>query len=155
MKKQIFVLALVIIMALSLSSCDLLSIFGGVASEGGVTVVIENTDGTYDVYTAELDAVENKSEGAAGVVEYLSEREENPRYLDMVNSTYGAYVNAIGSIKAEENTYVLIYTSLETDSYEGAPTVLYEGITLYQAGLGLSAMTVNEDSVILFRLETF
>ena len=153
MKKKILALLLALVIGLlALTSCDIL--WGDVADEGKVTVVVENVDGTYDVYKANLDAVENKSEGAKGVIEHLN-KGESALYLEMVDSTYGAYVSAIGSIKESfaDNKYVVVYTSVATDSYEGAPTVQYEGVTLYQAGVGLSGMTVEEGTVILFRLE--
>ena len=89
------------------------------------------------------------------MVEHLNLREENPLYLEMIDSTYGAYVSAIGSIKESgvDKMYVIVYTSVATDSYEGAPTVDYEGTTLYQAGLGLSGMNVEAGGIILFRIE--
>ena len=76
-------------------------------------------------------------------------------YVEMIDSTYGAYVSAIGSIKEStaDKMYVIVYTSVASDSYEGAPTVQYDGMTLYQAGIGLSGMQVSEGGVILFRLE--
>lgn len=137
----------------SFSSCDYL--FGSVAEEGDVTVVVEATDGSFEVYKTYLESVENKDEGAKGVVEHLSEREENPLALEMVDSTYGAYVSAIGTIKENgaDKMYVIVYTSVASDSYEGAPTLNYEGTTMYQAGVGLSGMTVEAGTVILFRLE--
>ena len=154
MKTRILSLALVLVMIImAMTSCDFL--WGDVADSGFVTVVIENPDGTYDVYKTYLEEVANKQEGAKGIVEHLNAAEENPLYLEMVNSTYGAYVSAIGSIKEDftTSTYVMVYTSVATDSYEGAPTVDYEGVTMYQAGVGLSGMSVEEGTIILFRLE--
>ena len=154
MKNRILTLLLLLAVVIaSLSSCGI--IFGDVADEGDVTVVVENTDGNYDVYKTYLEEVENKGEGAKGVIEHLNNRESNTLHLEMVDSTYGAYVSAIGSIKEsfEDKMYVIVYTSVASDSYEGAPTVQYEGTTLYQAGLGLSGMTVKSDTIILFRLE--
>ena len=154
MKKRLFALILATLMlTLSLVSCDLF--LGEVAEEGDITVVVENTDGSYDVYKTYLEEVENKKEGAKGVVEHLEGREDSPLYLEMTDSTYGAYVSAIGSIKesAADKMYVIVYTSVATDSYDGAPTLDYEGATLYQAGMGLSSMAVPAGGVILFRLE--
>ncbi|MBR5144212.1 MAG: hypothetical protein IKW53_04080 [Clostridia bacterium] len=152
MKKKILALLLALVIGLlALTSCDIL--WGDVADEGKVTVVVENADGTYEVHDANLSRVENKSEGAKGIIEHLNKNSN--LYLEMVDSTYGAYVSAIGSIKESfaDNKYVMVYTSVATDSYDGAPTVQYEGVTLYQAGLGLSGMTVDAGTVILFRLE--
>ena len=152
MKKKILALLLALVIGLlALTSCDIL--WGDVADEGKVTVVVENADGTYEVHNANLDEVENKSEGAKGIIQHLNKNSN--LHLEMVDSTYGAYVSAIGSIKESfaDNKYVMVYTSVAADSYEGAPTVQYEGVTLYQAGVGLSGMTVEEGTVILFRLE--
>lgn len=154
MKNRIIsIILLAAVCLLSLCCCDY--IFGDVADDGKVTVVVEATDGTYQVYKTYLESVENKHEGAKGVVEHLNKRGDNPLALEMVDSTYGAYVSAIGSIKenASEGMYVMVYTSVKADSYAGAPTVDYEGTTMYQAGLGLSSMTVEAGTVILFRLE--
>ena len=153
MKTRILALLLVLSMLVCFCSCDLL--WGDVAEEGDVTVVVEAEDGSYMVYKTYLEQISNKNEGAKGVVEHLNSREESPLYLVMTDSTYGAYVSEIGSIKENFSTkeYVIVYTSLASDSYEGAPTVDYEGVTLYQAGLGLSGMTVESGTIILFRLE--
>lgn len=151
MKIRILALLLALVTAASiLSSCSL--IFGDVADSGNFTVLVENTDGSYEVYKTALDSLENKSEGAKGVVEHLNASDKK-LYLEMVDSTYGAYVSAIGNIREGDDYYVIVYTSLASDSYEGAPTVVYEGVTLYQAGVGLSGMTVEAGGVILFRLE--
>ena len=154
MKNKLLALLLLVAVALAtLSSCGIL--FGDVADEGDFIVVVENADGTYDVYKTYLEAVENKNEGAKGVLEHLKERDDNPLTLEMVDSTYGAYVSAIGSIKEStaDKMYVIVYTSVATDGYEGAPTVQYDGNTLYQAGVGLSGMTVEAGGIVLFRLE--
>lgn len=136
--------------ALLLTSCGL--IFGDVADSGSFTVLVENTDGSYDVYKTDLDSLENKSEGAKGVVEHLNTGDDR-LYLEMVDGSYGAYLSAIGNIREGDGYYVIVYTSVASDSYEGAPTVVYEGVTLYQAGVGLSGMTVEAGGIILFRLE--
>ena len=160
MKTRILALALVVVMAvISMTSCDFLNdiLYGEVAEQGYVTVVVENADGTYDVYKATLEEVENKNEGAKGVIEHLNKSESNPLALEMNESTYGAYVVGIGSLKEDfaSNAYVMVYTSVATDSYEGAPTVDYEGVTMYQSGVGLSGMSVEAGTVILFRLEVY
>ena len=47
----------------------------------------------------------------------------------------------------------MVYTSVAADSYEGAVTVDYEGVTMHQSGLGLSGMRIEAGTVIMFRLE--
>ncbi len=153
--KKIISLALALIMALTLSSCGVFSLFGDVAEKGEVMVVVENTDGSFEVYKTYLESVENKDEGARGVIENLRDRDENPLHLVMEDSTYGAFVTEIGSIKQADGSYVMVYTSVESDSYAGAPTVEYDGKTLYQSGVGISAMKVGAGTVILFRLESY
>ena len=160
MKTRILSLVLVVVIAVaSMTSCDAFNsiFYGEVAEQGYVTVVVENADGTYDVYKATLEEVENKNEGAKGIIEHLNKSESNPLALEMTESTYGAYVVGIGSIKEDfaSNAYVMVYTSVATDSYEGAPTVDYEGVTMYQSGVGLSGMSVEAGTVILFRLEVY
>ena len=156
MKNKILALTITLIIAvMSLLSCGY--IFGDVAEQGDVTVVIENADGTYNVYKTYLENVENKKEGAKGVLENLRDRENDPLSLEMSNGDYGAFITEIGGLKADNNahTFVSIYTSLSSDSYEGAPTVQYDGITLYQSGVGVSGMKVQEGTVILFRIESY
>ena len=67
------------------------------------------------------------------------------------------FITAIGSIEQDPSAgaYVMVYTSVKTDSYEGAPTVQYGEMTLYQSGVGVKDMTVEDKTVILFRLEVY
>ena len=155
MKKRILALAIALCLALCmLTSCEYI-MGGGVADSGDVTVVIENSDGTYDVYKAYLEEVDNKSEGAFGILEHLAAREKNPLHLIVEDGDFGARVLEIGSLKDDYSTnrYIMVYTSVMTDGYEGAPTIDYEGTPLTQSGFGVSEMTVSEGCVILFRLE--
>ena len=152
MKNKILLFLVITLMLSMITSCGLL--FGQVADSGDISVVIENADGTYDVFDANLDSIENKSEGAKGVIEHLDNKNDSFK-VEMIDSTYGAYVSAIGSIRENptDAMYVMVYTSVATDSYEGAPSINYNGVTLYQSGVGLSGMSVSEGVVILFRLE--
>ena len=154
MKRLIAVFVLAVLMLGCLCSCNLIN--NSVAEEGDVTIVIENVDGSYDVYDIVLESVENKGEGVKGIIEHLNKGDDK-LYVEMVNGTYGAYISAIGSIKedAASGSYVMVYTSIASDSYEGAPTVDYEGKTLYQSGVGMSSMNVESGTVVLFRLETY
>ena len=153
MKNRILSLILLVALALlSLSSCSIL--FGKVDRRGVFTVAIDNADGSFEEYSVNLESLENNKEGAKGVLELLDST-HGDFYLEMTDSTYGAYVSAIGSIKESyaDNMYVIVYTSVEADSYQGAPTFTFDGVTLYQTGVGLSGMTVKEGGIILFRLE--
>ena len=156
--KRIISLILAVVVAFTLASCEYFNVFGGdVAEQGDVTVVVEAADGAYEVYKTYLENVKNKNDGGLGVLENLETREENPLNLKVINGSYGAFVEEIGSIKqdAAKGEYIMFYTSLESDSYLGAPTLEYEGITLYQSGVGISSIRVESGSVILFRLEKY
>lgn len=153
MKNRLFAFLLVLVITLSaFTSCGL--IYGDVDRIGSFTVVVENTDGTYEEFTTRLEFLSNYKEGAKGVLEHLDSKEEGLK-LDMIDSTYGAYVSGIGSIRESnaDKMYVIVYTTVAADSYEGAPTFQYKDTTLYQAGVGLSAMKVKDGGIILFRLE--
>ena len=156
--KKIISLMLSLVVAFTLASCEYAGVLGGdVANQGDVTVIVESSDGTYEVYKTYLENVENKNDGGLGILENLEAREENPLNLKLENGAYGAFIEEIGSIKQNElnGEYIMFYTSLESDSYLGAPSVEYEGVTLYQSGVGINSITVEPGSVILFRLEKY
>lgn len=155
MKKKI--LSILLILA---ALCTLLySCFGKVDSEGNVTVVIENRDGTYTEYVLALEELENKDEGVTGLVEQLAKREENPLSLDMQESTYGKFINAIGSLTpdAAAGEYISVYTSVEADfdvsTYVNETS--YKDTLLKTSGLGISSMSVPAGAIILFRVEAY
>ena len=148
--KKILSLILAIVMIVGLASCG-----ATVGERGDVTFVIENRDGTYDVYKMYLEDVENKDKGALGVIESLNQRENNPLPVDMS----GTWMNSIGSLIPDgtKNEYVALYTSLERDQgvWDGVGTVEYEGITLVASNYGIDGMSVEKGTVILFRIETW
>ena len=152
--KKILSLILAVAMMILLVACG-----GQVGEEGDVSLVVENRDGSYDVYKVYLEDVTNKEEGVYGVVEFIMQRKENPITADIVDSSYGAYVNSIGSLTpdASKNEYVCLYTSLEKDfgTWDGVKSVVYEGVTLKEAGVGLTSMSIEKGTVVLFRIETY
>lgn len=154
MKKTLALLLTLALLVCSLASC---SLFGSVADEGDVTVVIEAEDGSYTVYKTYLEDVEKKDEGVVGVLEHLSKRANNPLKLNMTDSQYGKYIHGIGGIEEDltAKKYVMVYTSLEKDfgTWDGVVTLEYEGVTLKSAGVGISSMSVESGTVVLFRLE--
>ena len=126
-----------------------------VAEKGDVTFVVENRDGTYDVYKIYLEDVENKESGALGVIDSLNKRENNPLPVDM----NGTWLNSIGTLlpDSSKNEYISLYTSLEKDFglWDGVKTLDYEGKTLTQSNYGIDGMSIEKDTVILFRIETW
>ena len=148
--KKILSLILAIVMIVGLASCG-----ATVGEEGDVTFVIENRDGTYDVYKMYLEDVEDKDRGALGVIDSLNKRENNPLPVDMS----GTWMNSIGSLTPDgtKNEYVALYTSLERDqgTWDGVGSVEYEGMTLVASNFGIDGMSVEKGTVILFRIETW
>ena len=148
---------LALTLAMILAALCLFSCSPKVDEEGDVLVVIEFEDGTAKEYELLLEKVENKDEGAAGILEYLKNREEDPLSLNMSDSTYGKYIHGIGGIEEDTaaNKYVMVYTSVEKDfgTWEGVGELTYKGRTLKNAGVGVSEMTVESGMIILFRLE--
>ncbi len=153
-RKFLSALTVLVLILTALTSC-----FGGVASEGEALVVIENLNGSFTEYTLALENIKNKDEGVAGLLEALSEQSENPMSLDMQNSTYGKYVNAIGSLTPDGTAgeYISIYTSVESDFDTSAyvKELSYKNKTLKTSGLGISSMKVPSGAVILFRIESY
>ena len=148
--KRTLALILAIIMIVGLVSCG-----ATVAEKGDVTFVVENRDGTYDVYKIYLEDVENKESGALGVIDSLNKRENNPLPVDM----NGTWLNSIGTLlpDSSKNEYISLYTSLEKDFglWDGVKTLDYEGKTLTQSNYGIDGMSIEKDTVILFRIETW
>ena len=149
--KKILSLILAVVMLFCLVSCFTTT----VAEQGDVTFVIENRDGSYDVYKMYLEDVENRDKGALGVIESLNSRENNPLPVKMS----GTMIKSIGSLieDALNGEYIMVYTSLERDFGVGdfASTIEYEGQTLTMAGVGIESMSVEAGTVILFRIETY
>ena len=152
--KKILSLIIIVVMAVGLVSCS-----GILGERGDVTFVIENRDGSYEVYKAYLEDVTNKDEGVYGVLQLLTSREKNPLAADIVDSSYGAYINSIGSLTpdAAKNEYVSIYTSLEKDfsTWEPVGVKEYEGMTLKSSGVGLTSMSAEKGTVVLFCIEVY
>ena len=48
----------------------------------------------------------------------------------------------------------MVYTSVASDGYDGGATVDYNGTIMHMAGVGLSGMSVEAGTIILFRLES-
>lgn len=162
MKKIIRILTLITLIATlvtSLASCDILS--GPTVAGEQVTVVIEERDGSYTTYEIDLAEVADKTLGAYSLLVYA--RDSKGLALDAPESTYGIYINSIGNLVPDltANEYVSIYTSVERDfsvptaDFPVVNEVVYKGITLKAAGVGISSMSVEDGTVILIRIETY
>ncbi len=141
---------LLLVTALSLSCC------ATVEEEGAVTVIVEDGGGTRTVYRAELGDVKNKDDGAFGVLEYLSELDEGSLYLETESGAYGKYITKIGVLEnGRDNKYIMVYTSNEKDfgTWDGVKSLEHEGVTMTESGVGVSSMSIEDGTVILFRAE--
>lgn len=163
MKKtnRILALLLALVMAtLMLASCGAT---GNVADSGTATIVIENGENDYTEYEVDLSKLEKRDEGALSLLEYIASLENSTLYYNATwGGGYGAYITQIGNLYPDPmNQYVAIYTSVEKDfavPNEYSPTVAtveYKTMTLTYSGVGLSAMSVDDGTVILFRVEGF
>ena len=135
-----------------------------VDEEGAATVVVALRDGTFEAYEVNLSLLESSDEGALSLLEYLASKEGSGfTYTVNTSGGYGAYVEAISSLKpqAMSNEYISVYTSEESDfavPTEYMPSVAsieYNGIILKYSGVGISSMTIKDGTVILFCLETY
>ena len=155
----ISLLARVLMLALSFTAC----VSGGIAKSGTATLVVEGADGAYSTYDVDLSKLEKRDEGAISLLEYIASLEGSTLYYNVQwGGGYGAYITSIGSITPDPSCeYISIYTTeaadfaVATDYMPEVPTVEYDGKTLTYSGVGLSTMTVNDGTVILFRLEGF
>ena len=98
------------------------------------------------------------------MLEYISSQEGSTLYYSATwGGGYGAYINTIASLYPDSSSgeYIAIYTteecdfSVPTEYFPTVSTVTYKEKTLTFSGVGMSSMTVNDGSVILFRIEKY
>lgn len=135
--------------------CSFVSCKKTVVDEGDVTVVIENEKGKFEEYKIYLKDVENKNRGVLGVLEAMRDREEHPLSFSKDDDSYKAKITSIGPISQDSNAgkYIAVYTSVETDSYAEAKSIMYGESLLFASGVSVSMMSVPTYCVVLFRLE--
>jgi len=116
-------------------------------------VYVGKTDLT--AYAVEISAVE-VTEGAFSVLKYLKETEGLT--FEYAESTYGAYITAVGDCKAEGNAYVAIYTTYDDDKNVPGPytaEMTVDKKTFVTSGIGASSMHVVGGESILLTIETY
>ena len=160
MKTKLRIISLFLLIAVALSG--LVGCSGEtVSDEGTASIVVENRDGSFSLYEADLSLLESYDRGALSVLEYLGKKKDGITYSVSFGGGYGGYVNSIGSLSPAGNEYVAIYTTEACDfavATEYMPTVStaeYNGRTLTYSGVGVSEMAVKDKTVILFRIESF
>ena len=124
-----------------------------IAEEGDVSVVIEVKDGEYEIYKTYLENVEYKHEGLLAVIKNLHARPRDPLHVEYTDESFSPRICEIGPLKEGDGKYIVYYTSVETDSFFGAPTVVYGDTLLHMAGIGVEMAEVPSGAVFLFRLE--
>lgn len=161
MKRNLKLTALLlslVLALLALASCSA----GNVAKSGTATVVIENA-GSYEAYEVDLSNLEKHDEGALTLLEYLAVQEDSKLYYSATwGGGYGAYLNSIGSLSPDPSSeYISVYTTTEkdfavpNDYMSTVKNVEYGGKVLTYSGVGISQMTIENGTVVLFRVEGF
>ena len=165
--KKIRTLSLILALVMVLSGFVSCGAEGTVAESGTAKVVIETaaeSDAKYLVYEVDLSKLEKRNDGALSLLEYIGEQEDSTLYVSLnFGGGYGAYVNSIASLypDAAAGEYVGVYTSVESDFsvpteyMPVVPTLSYEGKTLAYSRVGISSMTIEDGTVVLFRLEKY
>ncbi len=154
MKNKRVVLTAVVLIAVMLVAMFAFTACTDDKGKGDVTVVIAR-DGDYKEYYVDASKVEG--DGALAALEYLKDN----KGLNLVteNGSYGAYITEIGDLKPDssKNEFISIYTSVEKDFdvSEYATTVKYDGRTLTSSGLGITSMSVEEDAIIYFEIQSW
>ena len=149
--KLITAILLVSLLALTLFAC----INPDRDSEGTMTLVVLDGDNTkaYTVDLSKLPSGDDAATGLVAVLDYLQAKGELTYEGD--NSIYGLFITKVNSITPQGNEFIAIYTSVVTDSYEGAPTVTYNGVECVNSGVGASSMSILKDCMIVLVKETY
>ncbi len=144
------------VLLLCLTAC------GGVSESGYAAVVVETEnegDIKYLVFSVNLDELTDKSQGVYSVLEHLLADADSGFTYEIE----GTYITSVMGVTPDssKHEYIAIYTNEKADFAVPdawtpvVPTVDYNGSTLTSSGLGVHSMTVNDGTVILFRMETW
>lgn len=122
-----------------------------------MSVVIKYGDKDYAIYTVTLGQGGTSATTAEGVISYL--HANAGLALDWEDSAYGKYIHSIGGISEDtaNDAYVMVFTSVVADqgTYAGVPTYEWGDITIVEAGVGISFMSVEAGAVIYFEIVTY
>ena len=158
--RKIITLAIALLIALaSLTSCGVL--FGTSVTGDVATLVLEAKDGQRTEYKIDLAELTDNSRGAYSLVLFASQKYGFP--VDAGDGPFGAYLNSFGPVTpdAASGEYVALYTSVEKDFQVPTadfPTVgetTHNGITLKSSGVGITSMSVENETVILIKIESW
>ena len=157
-KKKILAVVLTVVLALSLvfafAACtdDEKT---PAAQEGTFKVVLMPKEGEAQVYTIDIALLEGQLNGEAAIMQLAGNHGVSVSWEE---SSYGKYLNFIGCVQpTEANEYVRLFTSVEKDKGVDAyaTTIEYEGASLTSSGVGISQMSVEENCIILIRVDSY
>lgn len=157
-KKKILAVVLTVVLALSLvfafAACtdDEKT---PAAQEGTFKVVLMPKEGEAQVYTIDIALLEGQLNGEAAIMQLVGNHGVSVSWEE---SSYGKYLTSIGCVQpTEANEYVRLFTSVEKDKGVDAyaATIEYEGASLTSSGVGISQMSVEENCIILIRVDSY
>ena len=150
-KARRFWMVLVLTFAMLLPTLTACSDSGDPQS-GSITLAVIGEDGTETEYVLSLDGVDT-SRGLLGVLE--KGKAEGKVDYTADDTGYGAFLTSIGGLSqdAARGVYLLLYTSVERDFDVSvyATEITYRGKTLCSAGVGISAMTVEDGMTVVVK----
>jgi|GEM_PF-5805921 len=112
-------------------------------------------DENVTAYAVNIDDVDI-TEGALSVLVYLNENYDVP--LSYSASAYGAFLTGFGSLSAEGNAFIALYTTNADDQNvpgEYTKELNIDGKSFVTAGVGVSSMHVIGGESVYLTLETF
>lgn len=122
-----------------------------------MALIIKNGDSDYTSYTVTLGENGTDATTVEGVISYL--HQEADLAIDWEDSAFGKYIHGIGNITEDTAcaAYVTVYTSVARDqgTYAGVTTYTVGDVTIVEAGVGVSEMTVEAGAVIYFEIVSY
>ena len=122
-----------------------------------MAVIIKNGDKDYTSYVVTLGNGGTDATTVEGVITYLNDL--GVLAVDWEDSSFGKYIHGIGNIAedASKSAYVIAYTSIAKDkgTYAGVTTYEVGNLTIVEAGVGVSEMSVEAGAVIYFEIVSY
>ena len=122
-----------------------------------MAVIIKNGDNDYTSYVVTLGTGGTDATTAEGVIQYL--HDEADLTVNWTDSEFGKYLHGIGGISEDtaNSAYVIVFTSVVKDqgTYAGVTTYDVGDVTIVEAGVGISSMTVEAGAVIYFEIVSY
>ncbi len=147
------------IITIAIAMCLVLVVTAGcyadvpAGSSGTASLIITTDTDELTTYTVSLEKLEDAT--AVSLLEYLVDTQE--LHLVIEDGSWGAYITEIGTLVATADTWISIYTSVESDKDTSSycTTVDIDGITVYTSGLGVTSMSLSDGCVIYITLGSY